>query len=72
MITNLLTDKEYYVQKGLGWTLRELHNVYPTDTKQYLKQHIRSVSPIAFTIAIEKLDTASINELKTLRKIKAV
>jgi 3-methyladenine DNA glycosylase AlkD len=72
LITNLLTDKEYYVQKGLGWTLRELHNVYPTDTKQYLKQQIRSVSPIAFTIAIEKLDTTSINELKTLRKIKAV
>ena len=68
LITPLLTDKEYYVQKGVGWTLRELHNVYPKEAKSYLTKHIRSVSSIAFTIAIEKMSQADKNKLKALRK----
>jgi 3-methyladenine DNA glycosylase AlkD len=70
LITNLLTDKEYYVQKGVGWTLRELYNVYPTETEAYLSHQIKLVSPIAFTIAIEKMDATGIHELKALRKRK--
>ncbi|MDB5123281.1 MAG: alkylation repair enzyme [Mucilaginibacter sp.] len=70
LITPLLTDKEYYVQKGVGWALRELHTVYPNETLPWLKQHIRSVSSIAFTIAIEKMDAVTISELKAFRKIK--
>jgi len=68
LVTPLLPDAEYYVQKGLGWTLREWHAVYPQQTMAWLKQHIRSVSSIAFTIAIEKMDPADISELKALRK----
>jgi 3-methyladenine DNA glycosylase AlkD len=70
LVTSLLADKEYYVQKGVGWTLRELHNVYPAETRQYLRQNIRSISPIAFTIAIEKIDKGIITEIKMLRKVK--
>lgn len=68
LIKPLLTDKEYYVQKGVGWSLRELHTVYPKDTFPWLKTHIKSISSIAFTIAIEKIDTEMRNELKALRK----
>jgi len=68
LISPLLPDAEYYVQKGLGWTLRECHTVYPQQTMVWLKQHIRQISPIAFTIAIEKMDAGSIIELKALRK----
>jgi 3-methyladenine DNA glycosylase AlkD len=70
LITHLLSDKEYYVQKGLGWALRELRNVYPEQTIAYLQTHVKQISAIAFTIAIEKLDTATINEIKALRKAK--
>jgi 3-methyladenine DNA glycosylase AlkD len=70
LIGPLLTDKEYYVQKGVGWSLRELHTVYPQQTFPWLKQHIRSVSSIAFTIAIEKMNPAQRDELKAVRKIK--
>jgi len=70
LISPLLADKEYYVQKGVGWSLRELHNVYPAQTLPWLKSHIRQISPIAFTISIEKLDTATVNDLKALRKNK--
>jgi 3-methyladenine DNA glycosylase AlkD len=68
LVTPLLTDKEYYVQKGLGWTLRELHTVYPAETLAWLKQHIKLISSIAFTIAIEKTNAVTRAELKGLRR----
>jgi 3-methyladenine DNA glycosylase AlkD len=70
LITPLLSDKEYYVQKGVGWAMREWRSVYPAETLAWLKEHIRSVSAIAFTIAIEKLDAATVAELKAFRKAK--
>jgi 3-methyladenine DNA glycosylase AlkD len=70
LITHLLNDKEYYVQKGLGWTLRELRNVYPEQAIVYLQTHVRQIGAIAFTIAIEKLDAENINKIKALRKVK--
>ncbi|MCR8560025.1 DNA alkylation repair protein [Mucilaginibacter sp. BJC16-A38] len=69
LITRLLNDKEYYVQKGVGWSLRELHNVYPVETLSWLRTNIKSLSSIAFTIAIEKTDEITRSELKALRKL---
>lgn len=70
LIRPLLADQEYYVQKGIGWALRELYTVYPNNTLPWLKNHIKSISAIAFTIAIEKVDAATRDELKALRKLK--
>jgi len=70
LLTPLLPDKEYYVQKGVGWTLRELHTVYPNETLAWLKQDIKLLSSIAFTIAIEKMDAATVLDLKAIRKLK--
>lgn len=70
LITPLLSDKEYYVQKGVGWALRELHTVYPAEALPWLKAHIKQLSSIAFTIAIEKLNAAMVQELKAIRKMK--
>jgi 3-methyladenine DNA glycosylase AlkD len=68
LITPLLADKEYYVQKGVGWSLRELHTVYPAETMPFLKKYIKNISAIAFTIAIEKMTAAEKDALKILRK----
>jgi 3-methyladenine DNA glycosylase AlkD len=70
LLVPLLPDKEYYVQKGVGWTLRELHTVYSNETLAWLKQDIKLLSSIAFTIAIEKMDAATVSEIKALRKAK--
>ncbi|MDB4901880.1 MAG: alkylation repair enzyme [Mucilaginibacter sp.] len=70
LITPLLTDKEYYIQKGVGWSLRELHTVYPEQTLTWLKAHIKLLSSIAFTIAIEKMNAVTVQELKGLRRAK--
>ncbi len=56
LITPLLKDKEYYVQKAVGWSLRELHNVYPKQSLSYLKQHVRIIGGPALTTTMEKND----------------
>jgi 3-methyladenine DNA glycosylase AlkD len=68
LVTALLPDKEYYVQKGVGWTLREMYTVYPKETFPYFIKHIKSISSIAFTIAIEKMSAQLKGQLKALRK----
>jgi 3-methyladenine DNA glycosylase AlkD len=68
LLTSLLADKEYYVQKGVGWALRELRNVYPKEAHAYLTKHIRTISPIAFTISVEKVEEKEKEKLKALRK----
>lgn len=68
LIRNLLDDPAYYVQKGLGWTLRELHNVYPEDTYKFLHDNIKRLSPVAFGAATQKLSVSQKQELKDLRK----
>lgn len=71
LLEPLLTDDEYYVQKGVGWAMRELHTVYPEAAHTFLVQHIRNVSPIAFTIAIEKMTSEEKEAIKLMRKQKA-
>lgn len=68
LIEPLLPDKEYYVQKGVGWALREYHTVYPKETLAWLSPIIKNVSSIAFTIFIEKMDEATKNNLKANRR----
>jgi 3-methyladenine DNA glycosylase AlkD len=67
-VDNLLDDKEYYVQKGVGWTLKELYQVYPKPTFEYLKKNIKKIKPVAYSPAAEKLTLKEKRELKRLRK----
>ncbi len=68
LVKPLLKDKEYYVQKGIGWCLREVYNVYPEQTYEFLKENIKDISSIAFTIAIEKMNEERKDELKRVRR----
>lgn len=68
LITPLLSDEEYYVQKGVGWALREMYNAYPRETLFYFHEHIHEITSIAFTAAMEKMKPAEKDKLKALRK----
>jgi len=68
LVIPLITDKEYYVQKGVGWSLREMHNVYPEQTISLIKSRIKQLSSIAFSTCIEKMSAVLVDELKMLRK----
>jgi 3-methyladenine DNA glycosylase AlkD len=68
-INRLIDDKEYYVQKAIGWALKELYNVYSRETLRYLEDNIKRVSSIAFTAATEKLKKEDKERLKKIRKL---
>lgn len=46
---------EYYVQKGVGWTIREMYNVYPNETIKFIENNLNEISSIAWVAASEKL-----------------
>jgi 3-methyladenine DNA glycosylase AlkD len=47
--------EEYYVQKAVGWTIREMYNVYPEKTLQFIQKNNHQLSSIAWVAASEKL-----------------
>ncbi len=67
-IKMLLNDEEYYVQKGLGWTIREMYNLYPEKTIEFLEIYIKDISSIAFQSAVEKIPEIKKEEFKEIRK----
>ncbi len=68
LITALLGDEDYYVQKGVGWALRECYNAYPAKTFLYLKKHAGVIHPDAFSAALEKVSVQEKAEIKKIRK----
>lgn len=70
LIHNLISDKEYFVQKAVGWALRESYNVYPNETFKFIDQNIKLITPVAFTTCIEKMNETQKNNLKQKRKLK--
>jgi 3-methyladenine DNA glycosylase AlkD len=70
LVFPLLNDKEYFVQKAVGWTLRESYNVYPKQTYTFIEEHNKNISPAAFTTCLEKMSEKQKQLLKLKRKIK--
>lgn len=62
-----INDDHYYVQKGVGWALRECWNVYPKETFAFLKKYAGQIPPAGWTAATEKLSLKEKNILKELR-----
>lgn len=63
-----IEDEHYYVQKGVGWALRESWNVHPDATFRYLKKNAARIPPAGWTAATEKLSVADKRVLKALRQ----
>lgn len=67
LVEPLLNSEHYYVQKGIGWTLREAFNVYPDKTFLFITKNILKLSPHAFSAATEKMNQRQRGQLKQLR-----
>jgi 3-methyladenine DNA glycosylase AlkD len=57
-----------FVQKGVGWTLRELGNLYPKPTWRWLQANATRLSATAYSAAVEKRSRAERDALKAARK----
>jgi len=59
MTTNFISAHlqapEYYVQKAVGWTLRECYNTYPSETLAYVESNLHSIHPHAWYATTEKM-----------------
>ena len=64
----LLDDEDYYVQKGIGWTLREIYNVYPAEATEYIGAHAVDLSAQAFSSATAKMDRLVKDPMKARRR----
>ncbi len=65
-----LVDEAYYVQKGLGWCLRECFLVYPDQTLEFLKENAGNLRPAAWQAATEKLSPGQKADVKAIRTAK--
>lgn len=66
----LCMDPAFYVQKAIGWTLRETYNLYPQKTYAYLMRNFSKISSQAFSSSTEKLKKHDKQKLLILRKSK--
>lgn len=64
----LLGDSHYYVQKGVGWTLREAYNVDPKQVLDFIEENLHALQPAAYTAATEKLNARQKEKLRRQRK----
>lgn len=69
-VDSLLDDEHYYVQKGVGWCLREAYNLYPKVVYSYLYSHVGNISAVAWVACTEKLN--KIEKEKLLKRRKAL
>lgn len=67
-----MDDEHYYVQKGVGWALRESWNAYPKPTYAYLKKNAHRIPPAGWTAATEKLSPKEKAELSRRRRLGRV
>ena len=68
MIEPLLHDESFYVQRGVGWSLREVYNVDPKAQVAFVKKHLHKISSIAWAAAAERYPLALRKQLVKLRK----
>jgi 3-methyladenine DNA glycosylase AlkD len=68
LIEKLIEDPDKFVQKGVGWSLRECHSVHPVATRNFIRKHATRISAIAFPAAAEKWPPAFLAEIKKHRK----
>lgn len=48
LCTRLSHEKEFFIQKAIGWALREYSKTNPEEVKRYLKANQHSLSPLSF------------------------
>ncbi len=67
-IDPLLGDSDYYVQKGVGWTLREAYQWYPETVFDYIYKNSGKIDPVGWYACTEKMSAKEKAALKVRRR----
>lgn len=70
MIEKLLDDPHFYVQRGVGWALREVDRVNPKVQREFVKKHLHRISGVAWFATTELYQEKDRKKLVQLRKEK--
>jgi 3-methyladenine DNA glycosylase AlkD len=70
MLTNCLDDQRMYVQKAVGWVLRETGHVYQVEIRAYLGKYSATMSSIAYSTAADCFGALERQEMMVLRKLR--
>lgn len=71
-VKNLIDDKHIYVQKGVGWTLREIYQVDEKAQVDFVKRYVKKIAPASYYATVEKYPLKLKQEIKRLRMKKTV
>ncbi len=68
LVKNLLRDPHFYVQRAVGWTLREIDRVDSKKQRAFVRQNLKDISPTAWYAASELYPVSTRKRLVLLRK----
>lgn len=70
LIKPLLKDPHFYVQRGVGWTLREVDRVDSKIQRSFVRKHLREISAIAWFATSELYPVGLRKDLVAKRKLR--
>jgi 3-methyladenine DNA glycosylase AlkD len=68
LVDNLVEDSEYFVQKAVGWSLRDLARHYPNEIMDWMEGNHLRLSSTAFATATERVSPELKGRWKLQRK----
>ncbi|MBN1270758.1 MAG: DNA alkylation repair protein [Candidatus Aminicenantes bacterium] len=68
IIESLMADSEIFVQKGLGWFLREAWKMYPEETEKFLLKWKDTCGRTIIQYATEKMDKENKSRFRRSKK----
>jgi 3-methyladenine DNA glycosylase AlkD len=67
LVKNLLRDRHYFVQKAVGWTLREIYQVDRKAQVTFVRENVAQISATAFFATAEKYTDKERAQIKKIR-----
>lgn len=69
LVKNLLRDPHFYVQRGVGWTLREIDRVDCEKQRLFVRKNLKDISPVAWFATSELYPVTMRKKLVALRRL---
>jgi len=63
----LLTEREFFIRKAVGWVLREISRSDPAWVARWTEEHIAGMSGVTFREAVRRLPPGEAERLRRLR-----
>ncbi|MBC8453185.1 MAG: DNA alkylation repair protein [Chloroflexi bacterium] len=67
---SMIEEKEFFIRKVIGWTLREVSKVRPDPVAAYVRRHMKVISGVTFREAVKYLPELEQSELRAAYKAR--